>query len=969
MGKHKRIVISVVAVLALVVAALATIAVTRSSQGPSRETEREQEGRENPLAAMREALERNPALAEHRLALAFVSEKLEEHGGEAGGEVLTGPSQEAYDQRAYPRRYIAPLQQSRAGAAFGRARLRATTRTGRATLAAAADRATAPSWRPLGPDGGRVAAEATYTGSEEFVSGRVTALAISRGCTTRSCTLWAGTAGGGLWRSTNPLSASPTWRSIGAGIPSTAIGSLYLAPNGDLYAGTGEPNGSSDSEAGVGLYRSTDGGSSFTHLAGADRFTVDRSIGAIAVDPRNPRHLLIGTAVARHGSSAVNGGRFTPPGAPQVGVYESLDAGRSWTLSLSQESDVVDPTDPTGADFFRGGISKILFDPTHRNVVYASMFDYGLFRATTAMARTSWHSIYEIKTPGAVASSRFSRVEFSLATQTVARFKGRTRVYLGDATYYGDTVKGFAAGFLRSDDGTAGTPTWHTLSNPQPGTRGFGSYNFCHGQCSYDMVVEGPRRNPNEVLLAGAMNYPELLAFAGPGSSNGRAVVRSTDKGARFFDMTNDARAHPHGLHPDHHALVFVPGTAGTPREQFFTGSDGGVVRTAAPFRDRSSECGLRGVFGPARDNCEQWLSAIPSANVTLNKGLQTLQFQSVSVPPTSGVVQGGTQDNGTWESDIGGFSEVIGGDGGQSGFDPTNTDVRFHSYFGPSHDVSFDGGSPRSWDFIGEPLADSKEAASFYVPLTPDPSVSGTVFDGLQHVWRTTDNGGDRATLDRYCNQINGDFGAKGRPPCGDWQALGGPAGDLSGGDATNYVVAVERAPTAGSHTMWAATRKGDLYVTTNAHATDPAAVKYKRYDEVLGLPNRFVSSIAVDPADPNHAYLSYSGYSAYSPGGHVYEVTIDPVTGTGTARDLSGGPTDGLGDQPVTDLVYSPSTGSLYASTDFGVLTRTLGSTRWVATRGLPRVAVYGLTLDERARTLYAATHGRSVWSLRFG
>jgi hypothetical protein len=236
-------------------------------------------------------------------------------------------------------------------------------------------------------------------------------------------------------------------------------------------------------------------------------------------------------------------------------------------------------------------------------------------------------------------------------------------------------------------------------------------------------------------------------------------------------------------------------------------------------------------------------------------------------------------------------------------------------------------------------------------------------VFDGLQHVWRTTDNGGSRAFLDKYCNEISGDF-ANAPRPCGDWKKLGGNAGDLSGGDPDNYVVAVERA--ASDHgTLWAGTRKGGLYVSTNADAASPGAVTYQRYDTKLGLPKRFPSGIWVDPAKPNHAYLSYSGYSAYSPGGHVYEVTVNPATGNGTAKDLSAN----LGDQPVTDVVAVPSTGALYVSTDFGVLTRVRGQSNWVATTGLPQVAVYGLALDPSRHTLYAATHGRSIWRLPVG
>ena len=64
---------------------------------------------------MTEALEQPPGLASHRLPLAYVSEKLEQQGGEASGEIKNGPSQESYDQRAYPRQAIAAVTDSQAG--------------------------------------------------------------------------------------------------------------------------------------------------------------------------------------------------------------------------------------------------------------------------------------------------------------------------------------------------------------------------------------------------------------------------------------------------------------------------------------------------------------------------------------------------------------------------------------------------------------------------------------------------------------------------------------------------------------------------------------------------------------------------------------------------------------------------------------------------------------------------------------
>ncbi|CAN5550298.1 exo-alpha-sialidase [soil metagenome] len=948
---QRRTTLVLVVVTALVVAVVGLSMLRTRGDGSS------PEARQVGSHEMMEALEKHPGLAAHRLPLAFVAEKLEQQGGEASGEIVNGPAQEAYDQRAFPRTTIADAQQKNAKAAFARAKTRAKSADGRQTLARA--QVAGAGWTPLGPNGGPVDPLATYTGTPTNVSGRTTALAFGGStCTPAACTLFAGTAGGGLWRTDNALATQPAWRSVGADIPSTAIGSVYRAPDGDLYVGTGEPNGSSDSEAGLGLFRSTNGGTTFskvtTTTADGTDFTKDRSIAAVAVDPNAPRHVLIGTAVARHGSSSVNGGRFTPPGAAKVGLYESTEGGTSWSLALSQASDTVDPGSPTGADYFRGGISKITFDPTHSGVAYASMFDYGLFRATTA--RGAWKQIYTIKTPGDPATGLDSRVEFALATLS----GGATRIYLGDATYYDNSV----AGLLRSDDGTASSPSFQVLSDPAPGSVGYGSYNFCQGQCSYDMAVTtSVGGNPDEVFLSGSMNYDELTAFGGPGNSNGRAVVRSATTGVSFTDMTNDDQPKRNGLHPDHHALVIVPATAGQP-ETFFTASDGGVVQQHGPYVDQTGECATRKLSGANLADCQRFLKEVPTLNQEVNKGLQTLQYQSVSVTP-SGIVQGGTQDNGTWESDYsGGFGETVGGDGGQSGFNAGTSAIRYHSYYAPQHDVSFRKGDPDSWDYISDPLIASGEAASFYTPFTadPNPKRAGTVFDGLPHVWRTTDNGGDQKFLDQYCNEITGDYGHRPQP-CGDWVKLGGGgSGDLSGKDPSNYVVAVERAP-QDTGTLWAGTRLGNIFVSANADATNPASVKFRQYDKLLGLPRRFPSGIFIDPKDANHAFVSYSGYSAYSPGGHVYEVRVNPQTGKGSAKDLSAD----LGDQPVTDIVYVPSSQSLFASTDFGVLTKPVAGGSWTATAGLPPVAVYGLTLDQTSGTLYAATHGRSVWQLQ--
>jgi hypothetical protein len=582
------------------------------------------------------------------------------------------------------------------------------------------------------------------------------------------------------------------------------------------------------------------------------------------------------------------------------------------------------------------------------------MFDYGLFRSTGGNVE----QVFASAGGGTVANSLASRTEFALAP--IGRF---LRIYLGDignapADFYRVDNANVAASTLT--DGTA-NPGWIKLSSSTKGTPGFSSFDFCQGQCSYDMFVAVPPGQTDTVWLGGSMQYDELF-----GPSNGRAVVRSTDAGVTFTDMTNDTVQNPapHGMHPDQHAIAFLPGHG----DAALIGSDGGVVRTSGSYADASADCSSRGLASADLTDCLAWLSVIPTRITSVSAGLNTLQFQGVAVnarDPFNDVI-GGTQDNGTWAFDKKTHSwfESVGGDGGPPAISPV-TGIRIHLYFSPAPDVNFNGNDVLSWDWIGDPLQSSGEAASFYVPLLADPKVAGTFFIGLQHVWRTTDNGGPRAQLDQHCNELSGDFTIT----CGDWVPLGGalgsPAGDLTGPSygtdkAGSYVVNISRGITKNAP-LWVGTRIGRLFISSNPDDAS-GAVSYRRIDTPV-QPNRFISGIAVDPNNPLHAFVSFSGYDAYTPSatGHVFEVTYDPGSGTAQWTNLSAG----LGDQPITGIAYDVTSHRVFAATDFGVLVRSHGVWR-PAAPGLPPVAVYQLVLDHASHLLYAATHGRGIYRL---
>ena len=204
------------------------------------------------------------------------------------------------------------------------------------------------------------------------------------------------------------------------------------------------------------------------------------------------------------------------------------------------------------------------------------------------------------------------------------------------------------------------------------------------------------------------------------------------------------------------------------------------------------------------------------------------------------------------------------------------------------------------------------------------------------------------------------------------------GTSGDLTsalyGSDRTGgYVVAVARTKSDHS-TLWAATATGRVFISQNANAALAKNVTYTRIDNTSSAaPNRFVSGIVIDPTNANRAWITYTGYNANTPTtpGHVFQVDYNPSTHTATWTDIDNG-TGPIGDLPVTGIARDAVTGTLYVGTDFTVLADTPASNgsfdgNWrPAADGMPQVEVAGVTLDQKTRTLYAATHGRAIWSL---
>ena len=307
---------------------------------------------------------------------------------------------------------------------------------------------------------------------------------------------------------------------------SLAIGALAIDPTGQvIYAGTGEDN-LSDSQAGEGILKSTNGGASWS-LVGQAVFA-GHHIGSIAVD------------------RATSGATQRVLVATDAGLYVSTDAGVSWTRNtayLSLLSTVNSAVQASGA------VTLVIQDPSLDGVFWLSASD---FCATESgdILRGDGGGSWQLREPssGPFLTSVSSRIGLGIGTGGA----GAT-TWLSAAACNGDLLD-----IQKSGDGGQ---NWTGLSNTTPGlTDYFNVFNLAgYGQGDYDNVIAVDPANGANAVFGGV------------------TLLATTDGGASFSDIGDVySETHPNGvIHPDIHALAFTSG------DHFYLGEDAGVWSTA----------------------------------------------------------------------------------------------------------------------------------------------------------------------------------------------------------------------------------------------------------------------------------------------------------------------------------------------------------------------------------------------------
>jgi len=685
--------------------------------------------------------------------------------------------------------------------------------------------------------------------------------------------------------------AAQTWRSIG---PSATV-SAWL-PFWGLTSGRVNAVAVSPANSSLVLIGSSTGGIWRSTDGGASFVPVsddqvDLAVGSLAFSKSSP-------AIAYAGMGDTKGGYLGS------GVLKSTDAGGTW-LRVSNAS-LPSP----------GSISKLEIDPANPDRVYVAQY------STVAGGKVTSSGVY-VSTDGGIKWNR----ALAGAPRDVVIDPSDSRVlYAGLSRIDKDTDPDF--GLYRSTDSGS---TWANVftaaqydlnrrrdfrvavspANPRVIYAYFGGFvgssPDARLRVSTDAGATWTDRNLAAVDTAN-LGYNTYLA-ADPRDAltvyvGSRDVFRSTDGGdswtnltRNFYDSGAGFQYAPGGsaTHTDQHALAFSPANP----NEFYVGNDGGVSKTT--------------------DNGNTFRS--------LNDTLTLTQFVGISLHPANPAISyGGTQDNGTQQRSADSkWYEVLSGDGGHAVINPLDPSVVFMTYVrgdifrvvndGQTFDLQV-GSNATFGEFFQSPRI------AFYPPFVGN-GVDATLYFGTWRLFISTNLGNS-------------------------WIA---PSGflDLTKGstDAGQDVLSAIAVARSNTNVIYTGSAQGRAMVSTNGG---------RNWADVTGgLPDRSITSIAVDPSNPSIAYLTVSGFTT----GHVFRTTNTGETWT----DVSGS----LPDVPASALLVDPSdSNTIYLGTDIGVFRSTTRGNDWRSfNRGMPPVVVHDFSANASG-VIQVATYGRGAYEL---
>jgi photosystem II stability/assembly factor-like uncharacterized protein len=689
------------------------------------------------------------------------------------------------------------------------------------------------------------------------MSGRIAAVdAIQDG---QRLTIFVGSASGGVWKS---LNGGTNFKPVFDKQPVQSIGAVTIDPKNPkvVWVGTGEPWTRNSVSIGDGVYKSVDGGETWTNMG----LKNSERIAKILVDPNSDDTVYV-----------CSPGRLWSD-SDERGVYKTTDGGKNWTRIL------------TGANLSTG-CSMLSMDRHNPGTIYAGMWDFrrkgwtfrsggegpeafsgsGLFKSTDGGA--TWTSLDEKSAQG-LPSKPWGRIAVSVAPS-----KPNVVYAFVEAEIPKD-------GLYRSDDSGK---TWRHLDRSQ---------NMIWRPFYFANLIVDPK--------------DENKIYKPDGS-----LIASSDGGESFSNISG-------GAHGDFHDVWINPNNT----DNLITGDDGGLWFSY--------------------DGGNRWWKA---------NNLPVSQFYHVTVDMDRPYhVYGGLQDNSSWVGDSaypGGITNdrwenIYGGDGFWVFADPSDPNYIYAEsqggYIGRVNRKTLESRAI-------QPLPNYKEGKLRYNWNTPiHVSATGTLYIGAQFLFRSRDHG---QTWERISPDLTTNAPEKQKQ-----EQSGGITVDNSSAEMHTTIFSICEAP-KNPNLIWVGTDDGNVQVTRDGGKT---------WKNVTGnlrdLPkNAWVTSIDAGHFAEGTAYATFDLHTFGDMRPYAYKTTDYGETWTQIIAPISN--VRGYAHVVKEDLVNKDL---LFAGTEFGLWVSLDGGRQWAQYTGgeFPNVAVRDLAIHPRDKDLVIATHGRGIW-----
>ena len=643
--------------------------------------------------------------------------------------------------------------------------------------------------------------------------------------------------------------------------PVQSIGAITVDPKNPkvVWVGTGEAWTRNSVSIGDGVYKSVDGGDNWTNLG----LKESERIAKIVVDPSETNTVYV----------CVPGKLWSD--SDERGVYKTTDGGKTWVKVLKGSN-------------LSTGCSMLSLDPQNPKTIFAGMWDFRrkgwTFRSGgDGPTAPSGSGLFKSSDGGA------SWTELSSAKGLPSKPWGRVAVAVApskpNVVYAFIEAQVPTNGLYRSDDGGQ---TWEARDRSQA-------------------MIWRPFYFAN--LIVDPKNENRIYKPDGP-------LIVSTDGGRSFSNISG-------GAHGDFHDAWIDPRNT----DHLITGDDGGVWYSY--------------------DAANKWWKA---------DNLPISQFYHVSVDMDRPYhVYGGLQDNSSWvgESEYPGgvtssrWENMYGGDGFWMFVDPTDPDYIYAEYQGG--EIARVNRKTHETRNI-RPLPQYKEGKlrfNWNTPIHVSPTKSGTIYLGAQVLFRSRDG----QTWERVSPDLTTNDPEKQKQ-----EQSGGVTVDNSSAEMHTTIFAISESP-KNPDVVWAGTDDGNVQVTRDGGKTWTNVVA-----NIRGLPkNAWVSSLEAGHFDEGTVYATFDIHTFGDMRPYAYSSTDFGKTWSPLVAPDS--PVRGYAHVVKEDLVDKQL---LFLGTEFGLWVSIDGGAHWAHYKGgdLPSVAVRDLAIHPRDHDLVIATHGRGIW-----